>query len=897
MHHLPPNRPSRLTAPLLVITFAALIGCGGSSSNKNNHSSSSASSISSAITSYSLTYSATTGGSISGQTTQSVVTGNAGSSVTAVADADYRFIGWSDGSFSATRTDSNIQQNTTLSANFEPAGLWSTAPYSGQMTLEVLGPRSINVVWEDNEPRTVMVSTRNDVDANVGEIAGVNWHVNVTSPFKLENLEVDQPIYVALQQDDVVAAWSSGTPKQLHTNGIIHSLELAEDGTRFLSGDFSYIGPVYSSLALLPDARVDIASPLAFPSIPGSISAIESDGQNGWYIGGHFSEVLGETRHNFVHINAQGQVSSWAPLFESEVITKIASKNDIVYIVHEPAVQFIGNSLALTAIKYNQAEPLFTYAIGSLGFYKVNALTVTDEKLYIAGSFPAINGQPRNNLAVLSLTGELLDWQPQENFSVNDIAVIDNLIFVARNDDQNSLVIYDPEGNEIPAETRITGEIKHIQADGEYIYATGTVKEPGSNENYTVVRFDKNGKLIPFDVILEANAEDTFLVHNHVLYFSAAGQTGEGLKAYSLKEKTLLSWNPGTSAGASLIAPSDKTLLTFAPSRVIGGHSRHSLASIDSNDQLLDWAPELNGEVKTTALHEGTLYIGGNFFLETEGFTRYNAAAFNIQGEITEWNPSILTVDPGLPWGPQNNPEIDTIKIRNGIIYMGGKYHTQEDNINLLRHVAAFDEQGNLLNWRPHLHSQATRVNSIALTNKYVYFVSEVRIDSDQTHQNFSIVNQTDPLDFFEPEIPDGITILSLTTEADDVYAIGYHEIDKQEHIFKFSQNRIESHWPVEQTFDCLFSRKAPPTPTSTVYKSRIFWGEKDFCYNLAGLVEHHPHNGTVRHRGMKEISALNVRNDQLIAGGVPTGIPEFLDELSANIYTYKIYDLTQPIN
>lgn len=72
----------------------------------------------SGVASYSLTYSAGSGGTISGSTSQTVNSGNSGSAVTAVPDTGYSFVSWSDGVLTAQRTDSSITSNKTVSATF-----------------------------------------------------------------------------------------------------------------------------------------------------------------------------------------------------------------------------------------------------------------------------------------------------------------------------------------------------------------------------------------------------------------------------------------------------------------------------------------------------------------------------------------------------------------------------------------------------------------------------------------------------------------------------------------------------------------------------------------------------------------------------------------------------------
>lgn len=70
------------------------------------------------VLSFNLTYAAGTGGTITGDTLQTVGCGGNGSEVTAVPNACYRFIRWSDNSLNASRTDTNVMNNIFVTAVF-----------------------------------------------------------------------------------------------------------------------------------------------------------------------------------------------------------------------------------------------------------------------------------------------------------------------------------------------------------------------------------------------------------------------------------------------------------------------------------------------------------------------------------------------------------------------------------------------------------------------------------------------------------------------------------------------------------------------------------------------------------------------------------------------------------
>jgi hypothetical protein len=68
--------------------------------------------------SYTLTYTAGDHGSIQGDTEQTVFQGDDGTAVTAVPDANYYFVEWSDGVKTATRQDLDVEGDVSVSASF-----------------------------------------------------------------------------------------------------------------------------------------------------------------------------------------------------------------------------------------------------------------------------------------------------------------------------------------------------------------------------------------------------------------------------------------------------------------------------------------------------------------------------------------------------------------------------------------------------------------------------------------------------------------------------------------------------------------------------------------------------------------------------------------------------------
>jgi hypothetical protein len=94
-----------------------------------------------AIDTFTLTYSAGAGGTLTGNTSQTVDYGQDGTPVTAVPNTGYHFVDWSDSSTDNPRTDTNITANLSVTANFVPTmnTLTATSSGHGSVTLNPAG--------------------------------------------------------------------------------------------------------------------------------------------------------------------------------------------------------------------------------------------------------------------------------------------------------------------------------------------------------------------------------------------------------------------------------------------------------------------------------------------------------------------------------------------------------------------------------------------------------------------------------------------------------------------------------------------------------------------------------------------------------------------------------------
>ena len=97
-----------------------------------------------AINTYTLTYTAGTGGTISGTSPQTVAHGSSGTAVTAQPTTGYRFVSWSDGVTTATRTDTNVTSDKSVSATFAINTYTLTYTAGSGGTISGTSPQAVN---------------------------------------------------------------------------------------------------------------------------------------------------------------------------------------------------------------------------------------------------------------------------------------------------------------------------------------------------------------------------------------------------------------------------------------------------------------------------------------------------------------------------------------------------------------------------------------------------------------------------------------------------------------------------------------------------------------------------------------------------------------------------------
>jgi hypothetical protein len=188
----------------------------------------------------------------------------------------------------------------------------------------------------------------------------------------------------------------------------------------------------------------------SFPEVAGgSIDAITSDGNGGYFIGGNFTHVDGVAIYGLAHILPDHALdTSWnAGVSPGVVISALGLEEGVLYVGiglfgSEPVTNYVGDLNNGTITRYymaalNAANAQATAWAPNLNGNVYSVLT-TPTSIYIGGNFSSANGAVRSHLAALdpavgSGASQTLAWNPEMSNGVSayPAAISDSTVYIA----------------------------------------------------------------------------------------------------------------------------------------------------------------------------------------------------------------------------------------------------------------------------------------------------------------------------------------------------------------------------------------------------------------------------------------------------------------------------------
>jgi hypothetical protein len=152
---------------------------------------------------YTLTYTAGPNGSLSGQTTQTVVHGGNGTPVTAIPNTGFQFIRWSDGIYSNPRTDINVNSNINVTAIFGLNTFTITATAGPNGSISPSGTPQVE------EGGDILFTITPNTGYEVANVVVNNQSLGPMTSYLFTNVTSNQSIHATFQIRSYTLSYSS----------------------------------------------------------------------------------------------------------------------------------------------------------------------------------------------------------------------------------------------------------------------------------------------------------------------------------------------------------------------------------------------------------------------------------------------------------------------------------------------------------------------------------------------------------------------------------------------------------------------------------------------------------------------------------------------------------------
>jgi hypothetical protein len=560
--------------------------------------------------------------------------------------------------------------------------------------------------------------------------------------------------------------------------------------TVYVGGNFTYVGPHNPWGAVVN--KVTGNANLSFVNPDYVVRVAVPDGVGGWYIGGDFTYVGNQVRNHIARINADGTLNPWNPN-ANQMVTSILLSGNKVYV--GGIFDSIGgqNRLGFAELDTSNgnAAVLNINLLGSS--YSVDAMSLWDGKLYIAGSFSSVGGQSRNNLAAIdTITGNVTSWNPNANHLVRVLLIHENKIYLGGDFTtlsgqlRNHLAAVDTFGNITSWNPGANSIVTTMAAYGNTIYSGGAFTTAGGTTRNYFAAFDTvNGNVTSLNPNPN-NTINSIAINGNTLilggdFTKIGGVEKNYIATIDAFSGTPTSWPCEAESVVEVIAMNGNELYVGGGFQSIGGRARKNIAAIDATTGLVtNWNPKANNNVNSISLKNSKIFVGGQF--DTIGGQLRNsiAAIDSATGNVTSWNPNVngivnkiliknnkvylcgwfwnigvqsynniaaVDINTGNPvsWNPTNfycsisSPRINSFDIIGNKIYLGGLF----DKINGITryNLAAIDTlNGSLLPWHPNSNDE---VKSLAIIGNMAYVGGDFNYIGSQTRNHLAAVDTT----------------------------------------------------------------------------------------------------------------------------------------------------------
>jgi hypothetical protein len=252
---------------------------------------------------------------------------------------------------------------------------------------------------------------------------------------------------------------------------------IAQVGNRtIVGGDFSAVGgtPRRNVAAILPDGTVD---PAFDPGTDGVVRAVAGSEDGGRvFIGGDFTSVAGQPRVDLAALDATtaAVIADWRA-DTNGVVNALAVKGARLYAGGTFTAIGPSTRRRLSALDVTTGSVILAFNPWPGWTVKAVAVSPDGTKVYAAGFFETIGGQPRNGAAELDASdGQATPFNPLDTNVALTLGLTPDgsRLFVSTTN--NRMYAYDPAVSSSPVYvTQTSGDVQAIAASATEVYIGG----------------------------------------------------------------------------------------------------------------------------------------------------------------------------------------------------------------------------------------------------------------------------------------------------------------------------------------------------------------------------------------------------------------------------------------
>ncbi len=567
-----------------------------------------------------------------------------------------------------------------------------------------------------------------------------------------------------------------------YVNGNVNEIIRGQDGLFYLGGDFTYLGSYTGCTTIVNKTTMAEVSGRSKIFSYCHVDTAIPDGANGWYIGGSFSDIGGDTTYKSVaHILSNGQVDSsfTSPNLGGGTVYALAyDQTHNVLFIGGSWYGAAGDRVGLAAADASSGTLLEWYANVS-DFTSVRSLMISENTLYVGGGFSTISGISRSGLAAIDITNILTDttgsptsWDPSivggEVYSIQvdsgtNSVYVGGSFFQVGADTRNYLAEIDATtGTATAWDPNMSSYVDKIKIDSgtNNIFAAGRFSTVGSDSRRGIAQIDRTtGLATSWDAHIDYNVS-SLAIDGEKIYLGGSFTSVNSVSRmnFAVLDKSTAALDTSITASASSdilsLAISGNNLYLGGNFVSFGGVPRNRLAAIDpTSGQITSWSPSSNGTVYALAADDSNIYIGGSFST-IDGTTRNKIAAVGSDGTLQSWDPNI------------SGGDVKELAINSDSVFAGGTFSTVASDAH--SNIAKIDKTTGVASaWDPSLSGGWSGVMAIALDSSTVYVGGGFTSVGETTRNHLAALDLSTAVpSSWDPNVDGDVSVITMSTSS-----------------------------------------------------------------------------------------------------------------------------------